>query len=35
MLTLDQAIENLDKKGYLNVEIPQGIDLVEEINIIM
>ncbi|QTV06905.1 quinolinate synthase NadA [Faecalibacter bovis] len=32
MLTLDQAIENLDKKGYLNIEIPQGIDLVEEIN---
>ena len=32
MLTLDQAIQNLDKKGYLNVEIPQGIDLVEEIN---
>ncbi len=32
MLTLDQAIENLDKKGYLNLEIPQGIDLVEEIN---
>ncbi|RLZ06768.1 quinolinate synthase NadA [Faecalibacter macacae] len=32
MLTLDQAIENLDKKGYLNVEIPKGIDLVEEIN---
>lgn len=32
MLTLDQAIENLDKKGYLNVEIPQGINLVEEIN---
>ena len=32
MLTLDQAIENLDKKGYLNLEIPKGIDLVEEIN---
>ena len=32
MLTLDQAIEYLDKKGYLNVEIPKGIDLVEEIN---
>lgn len=32
MLTLDQAIQNLDQKGFLNLEIPKGIDLVEEIN---
>jgi len=32
MSTLQKAIETLPVKGYLNIEIPQGIDLVEEIN---
>lgn len=32
MNTLEQAIEKIEQKGYLPLEIPQGIDLVEEIN---
>ncbi|MDM1299061.1 quinolinate synthase NadA [Empedobacter falsenii] len=32
MNTLEQAIEKLDYKGYLDVEIPKGTDLIEEIN---
>jgi len=32
MNTLEQAIEKLDYKGYLDVEIPKGIDLIAEIN---
>lgn len=32
MITLDKAIEMLPTKGYLNMEIPVGIDLVAEIN---
>ncbi|MDL2215217.1 quinolinate synthase NadA [Dysgonomonas sp. OttesenSCG-928-M03] len=32
MSTLEKAIETLPVKGYLNLEIPKGIDLVEEIN---
>ncbi len=31
MGTLEQAIEKLDVRGYLDLEIPNGIDLVEEI----
>lgn len=32
MNTLEQAIDKLGQKGYLNLEIPEGINLVEEIN---
>lgn len=32
MSTLEEATKNLTKKGYLDIEIPKGIDLVEEIN---
>lgn len=32
MNTLEQAIEKLDYKGYLDVEIPKGTDLIAEIN---
>lgn len=32
MSTLEEATKNLKKKGYLDIEIPKGIDLVEEIN---
>ncbi|HAD78170.1 quinolinate synthase NadA [Empedobacter sp. GD03797] len=32
MNTLEQAIEKLDYKGYLDVEIPKGTDLIVEIN---
>ncbi|WP_101689340.1 quinolinate synthase NadA [Dysgonomonas massiliensis] len=32
MSTLEKAIENLPIKGYLDIEIPQGINLIEEIN---
>lgn len=31
MSTLEQAIEKLDYKGYLDVEIPKGLDLITEI----
>ena len=32
MNTLEQAIEKLDYKGYLDIEIPKGTDLINEIN---
>jgi quinolinate synthetase complex, A subunit len=32
MTVLDKAVESLSTKGYLNIAIPKGIDLVEEIN---
>ncbi|GAB6121839.1 quinolinate synthase NadA [Dysgonomonas termitidis] len=32
MTTFDKAVELLPAKGYLNMEIPKGIDLIEEIN---
>jgi len=32
MSTLEKAIGNLQIKGYLDIEIPQGVDLVKEIN---
>lgn len=32
MNTVEQAIEKLDYKGYLDIEIPKGIDLITEIN---
>lgn len=32
MSTLEKAIENLPIKGYLDIEIPQGMNLIEEIN---
>ena len=32
MKTLEQAIEKLDYKGYLDLDIPQGLDLINEIN---
>jgi len=32
MTILEKAIASLPEKGYLNIEIPKGIDLVEEIN---
>ncbi len=32
MNTLEQAIEKLDYKGYLDIEIPKGTDLIDEIN---
>ena len=32
MTTLDKAVELLPTKGYLNMEIPKGIDLIDEIN---
>lgn len=32
MTTFDKAVELLPVKGYLNMEIPKGIDLIEEIN---
>jgi quinolinate synthase len=32
MPTLENAIKELPQKGYLDIEIPKGIDLVEEIN---
>lgn len=32
MSTLDKAIKNLPSKGYLDIEIPKDINLVEEIN---
>ena len=32
MTVLDKAVESLSTKGYLNIAIPEGIDLVEEIN---
>lgn len=32
MSTLQKAIENLKAKGYLDMPIPEGINLVEEIN---
>ncbi|MDR1505202.1 MAG: quinolinate synthase NadA [Prevotella sp.] len=32
MRTFDKAVELLPVKGYLNMEIPKGIDLIEEIN---
>ncbi|MFV0175341.1 quinolinate synthase NadA [Empedobacter falsenii] len=32
MKTLEQAIEKLEHKGYLDIEIPKGTDLVAEIN---
>ena len=32
MNTVEQAIEKLDYKGYLDIEIPKGIDLIAEIN---
>lgn len=31
MNTLDQAIEKLENKGYLDIKIPEGINLIEEI----
>lgn len=31
MNTIEQAIEKLDYKGYLDIEIPKGIDLITEI----
>ncbi|EGK02138.1 quinolinate synthase NadA [Dysgonomonas gadei] len=32
MTTFDKAVELLPVKGYLSMEIPKGIDLIEEIN---
>jgi quinolinate synthase len=32
MTTLEKAITTLSTKGYLNMEIPKGINLIEEIN---
>lgn len=32
MNNLEQKIQNITTKGYLDIEIPKGIDLVEEIN---
>lgn len=32
MSTLEEAISKLSQKGYLDIEIPKNIDLVEEIN---
>lgn len=32
MSTLEKTIENLPIKGYLDIEIPKGLDLIEEIN---
>lgn len=32
MNTLEQAIEKLEYKGYLDIEIPKGTDLIKEIN---
>ena len=32
MNTLEQATKNLETKGFLDLEIPKGINLVEEIN---
>lgn len=32
MSTLEKAIKDLPEKGYLDQEIPKGIDLIEEIN---
>ncbi|MBK5721279.1 quinolinate synthase NadA [Dysgonomonas sp. Marseille-P4677] len=32
MTILEKAVAGLSTKGYLNMEIPKGIDLVEEIN---
>ncbi|MFV0305355.1 MAG: quinolinate synthase NadA, partial [Moheibacter sp.] len=32
MQTLEQATSTLPVKGYLDLEIPKGIDLIEEIN---
>lgn len=32
MSTLEKAIERLYQKGYLDLEIPKGVNLVEEIN---
>lgn len=32
MTTFDKAVELLPAKGYLNMEIPKGINLIEEIN---
>lgn len=32
MTTFDKAVELLPVKGYLNMEIPKGIDLIEEID---
>lgn len=32
MTTFDKAVELLPLKGYLSMEIPKGIDLIEEIN---
>lgn len=32
MTTFEQAVEKLPTKGYLNMRIPEGINLVEEIN---
>ncbi|MFT3994323.1 MAG: quinolinate synthase NadA [Dysgonomonas sp.] len=32
MSTLEKAIKNLPSKGFLDVEIPKGLNLVEEIN---
>jgi len=32
MSTLEKAIQSLSEKGYLDIDIPKGINLVEEIN---
>ncbi|NDV68396.1 quinolinate synthase NadA [Dysgonomonas sp. 25] len=32
MSTLERAIKSLPEKGYLDIEIPQGINLLDEIN---
>lgn len=32
MSTLEKAIKDLPEKGYLDIEIPKGINLIEEIN---
>ncbi|WP_413531490.1 quinolinate synthase NadA [Empedobacter brevis] len=32
MMTLEQAVEKLDYKGYLDIEIPKETDLIAEIN---
>ncbi|MDU1905680.1 MAG: quinolinate synthase NadA [Dysgonomonas sp.] len=32
MSTLEKAIQSLPQKGYLDIDIPKGINLVEEIN---
>lgn len=32
MSRLEEAIQKLESKGYLDMEIPKGIDLIEEIN---